>query len=289
MLTSFKGKNAVVTGAACGIGKGLSEKCLREGMNVLLADVDEDRLNAVVEGLGALGYDGNISSYVVDVSNEHQVNELSAYAYKKYDEVHLLFNNAGVSIGGKIKNLSLKDWNWVLGVNMWGVIYGVHAFLPKMQQQGTQCYIVNTASMSGFTCPPEIGIYNVSKHAVVALSETLFHELNTDGSNVGISVLSPDFVATEIMDSKRNRPSHLFNEVKTESSEADRKKWHEAVAEGMKPSVVADKTFEGIKNNQFYIFTHEDSLDSISSRNELIYQQKNPTNPSNVLWNGETK
>lgn len=280
----FIGKNAVITGAACGIGKAIAKRCARNQMNIMLADVDSNALASTKDELEQINTNISIDSLVVDVSNPVDVENLAKRSVEKFTNIHYLFNNAGVSIGGSIWEFTLKDWQWVLGVNMWGVIHSVRSFVPRLIAQDQAAHIINTASLSGFTCPPEIGIYNLSKHGVVSISETLQHELEIAGHNVQVSVLIPDFVNTEIMESKRNRPKHLKNETDQELSEEERGKWREAVSKGMSPDEVANITFEAIQENKFYIFTHHTSIDDIKSRFSRIIQGSPPSNPFEHIW-----
>lgn len=276
-MEQHKGKVAVVTGAASGIGLAIAKKCASLGMSVVLADIETEALRNAFASLS-----GDNNDYcVTDVSKENDIKTLADHVFNRYGTVDFLFNNAGVSISGNLWENTVNDWIWVLGVNLWGVIHGIQQFVPRMLEQNKPCHIVNTASIAGFTAPPNIGIYNVSKHAVVALSETLFHELNERDSLVSVSVLCPDFVSTNIMNSKRNRPYLLVNEANNEIglTGEQRAKWEEIVAQGIKPEDVAEKTIEAIEDNRFYIFTHADSFFEIGERFQLMMNNKNPSNP----------
>lgn len=280
MSDIYEGKNAVITGAACGIGKALAMACVARGMKVVLADVDAVRLNQVRKEIPL----GVVYVFPTDVSKSEDVEMLAKYSQEKLGNIHYLFNNAGVSMGGAIWEFTKEDWQWVFGVNLWGVIHGVMHFVPKMIEHGEACYVINTASVSGFTCPPEIGVYNVSKHGVVAISETLQNEASEKGHNIKVAVLCPDFVSTEIMTSKRNRPAELKSKVNKELSEEERRKWAKAVEEGMKPSEVADITFSALERDDFYIFTHKESMESIADRVERILTNRRPVSSLNNKW-----
>jgi NAD(P)-dependent dehydrogenase (short-subunit alcohol dehydrogenase family) len=206
-MKEFKDKVAVITGAASGIGRALAERCAHEGMKVVLADVDVDALTATEAALNATG--APVLAVVTDVSKAQDVDALAQRTLSAFGGVHLLCNNACVWAGISAWDTSLSDWEWVLGVNLWGVIHGVHAFVPVMLAQGTAGHIVNTASMAGLLTGRGPAVYRVSKHAVVALSEMLYHQLAQRGAHVKVSVLCPGGVDTQILDAARHRPAHL--------------------------------------------------------------------------------
>src|SRR5947209_4283023 len=208
-MKDFQGKVAVVTGAASGIGRALAGKSAQEGMKVVLADIEEDALRQAEEELKASGAD--VLAVRTDVSKAEEVEALAQQAFDRYGAVHLLFNNAGVGTGLTVWESSLADWQWVLGVNLWGVIHGIHFFVPRMLAQDSEGHIVNTASSAGLISSSGLGIYKVSKHGVVTLSETLALELAGQGARIKASVLCPEWVNTRIMDSERNRPQALQN------------------------------------------------------------------------------
>lgn len=191
-MREFHGKVAVVTGAASGIGRSLAERCAQEGMRVVLADVEEGALTQTAESLRSSGAD--VRAITTDVSRAGDVEALARKTVEAYGGVHLLFNNAGVGGGTTAWGSMLADWQWVLGVNLWGVIHGVHSFVPLMLQQGDEGHIVNTASIAGLTGGPGLAVYKVSKHGVVSISETLYHELALQGAKIGVSVLCPGWV-----------------------------------------------------------------------------------------------
>src|SRR5213079_1196074 len=208
-MKDFYYKVAVVTGAASGIGRALAGKSAQEGMKVVLADVEESALKQAEAELQASG--AQVLAVRTDVSQADEVEALAKITFETYGAVHLLFNNAGVGAGTTVWESSLADWQWVLGVNLWGVIYGIHYFVPRMLAQDSEGHIVNTASAAGLISSPGAGIYKVSKHGVVTLSETLALELAVRGAKLKASVLCPEFVNTRIFDAERNRPQALAN------------------------------------------------------------------------------
>ena len=269
MLREFKGKVAVITGSAGGIGRGLAERCVAEGMKVVLADVEEALLRKTESDLRSKG--GDVTTLIIDVSRPEEVQRLADHTLERFGAVHLLCNNAGVGAGGLVREHTLKDWQWVLGVNLMGVIYGVHTFLPIMLKQGTECHIVNTASVEGLWSRLRSACYQVSKHGVVALSEVLKLELAFEEKKVGVSVLCPGAVNTGIVDSGRNRPVHLQNPaeslpVLTPEMEKRIAEVRQAFAAGMAPLEVADHVFKAIREDRFYILTHPELNDRIQKR-----------------------
>ena len=216
-----------------------------------------------------------------DVSKAGDVEALAQKAFDTYGAVHLLFNNAGVGAGTIIWESTLADWEWTMDVNLWGVIHGIRAFVPRMIAQDTEGHIVNTASIAGLTSGPGLGIYKVTKYGVVTLSETLYHELALRGAKIKTSVLCPGFVNTRIMDAARNRPARLQNdpaEVKMgPESVALIQFMLQAVEAGMSPEQVADIAFQAIRDETFYILTHPETKEAIRVRMEDILQERNPT------------
>ena len=277
-MKEFRGKVAVITGAASGIGRGLAERCAQEGMKVVLADVDEAALAQTERELRRAGAD--VIAVRTDVSKSDDVDALAQRALDAFGAVHLLFNNAGVGAGTTVWESTLADWEWVLGVNLWGVIHGVRTFVPLMLKQADECHIVNTASMAGLVSGPALGVYKVTKHGVVSLSETLCCELSIMKSKIGVSVLCPAGVNTRVMDSERNRPAELQNASAGESA-------HPAVTQaeamlrrlvetGMPPSQVAEAVFDAIRDERFYILTHADWKPLVRKRMDEILQERNP-------------
>ena len=277
-MKEFRGKVAVVTGAASGIGRGLAERCVQEGMKVVLADVDEAALSQTERELKEAGAD--VIAVRTDVSKAVDVDALAQRALGAFGAVHLLFNNAGVGAGTTVWESTLEDWQWVLGVNLWGVIHGVRTFVPLMLKQADECHIVNTASMAGLVSGPALGVYKVTKHGVVSLSETLCCELALMKAKIGVSVLCPAGVNTRVMDSERNRPAELQNAPASGSA-------HPVVAQaeamlrqlvetGLPPSQVAETVFDAIRNERFYILTHADWKSFVQKRMDDILQERNP-------------
>jgi NAD(P)-dependent dehydrogenase (short-subunit alcohol dehydrogenase family) len=276
-MKDFKGKVAVITGAASGIGRALADHCAREGMKVVLADVEQGALAQAAANLHAGG--GTALAVRTDVSQAKEVEALAHKALDAFGAVHLLCNNAGVATSGTVVwESSLADWEWVLGVNLWGVIHGVRSFVPIMLAQDTECHIVNTASLSGLISFARGSVYAVTKHGVVTLSEALHHELAESGSKVRISVLCPALVKTRIMDCARNRPERLaptapMGPVEAAGWETLRQQMQTA----MPPAQVADAVFQAIREERFYIFTHPEGKDWIRTRMEDILQERNPS------------
>jgi NAD(P)-dependent dehydrogenase (short-subunit alcohol dehydrogenase family) len=271
----FQSKVAVITGAASGIGRGLAEKCVREGMRVVLADIEKAPLQQVAEALSAQG--ARVLPVQVDVSQASEVEGLAEQAFSTFGGVHLLFNNAGVGAGTTVWNSSLTDWEWVLGVNLWGVIHGVHYFVPRMLAQNEECHIVNTASSEGVTLHSGLGVYRVSKFGVVALTETLAVELAERAAKIKVSMLCPEWVNTRIVDSDRNRPAALRNEEPLSPESAAAVAFlRQAAAQGMPPSEVAEAVFDAIQQEKFYIFTHPTTKFGAQVRADDILNERNP-------------
>ena len=282
-MKEFKGKVAVITGAASGIGRSLAERCAQEGMKVVLAGINENTLELAEKDIKATG----AATLVVktDVSKAGDVEALAQKTLDTFGAVHLLCNNAGVGAGFTVWEGTLADWEWVLGVNLWGVIHGVHFFTPIMIEQDTECHIVNTASMVGLFTFMYNGQYAVSKHGVVALSETLYRELEQGGYNVGVSLLCPGFVKTGISESARNRPAELQNDPAVEQRRAADSNFQavmqfldQGVEDGIPPAQVADIVFSAIREKKFYILPNaENAKPMVQARMEDIIQERNPT------------
>ncbi|HEY1996757.1 SDR family oxidoreductase [Paraburkholderia sp.] len=278
-MFQFEGKVAVITGAASGFGRAFAEKGAALGMKLVLADVDGDALAQTVAALRAAGADA--IGVPTDVSDATQVEALALAALDAFGKVHLLFNNAGVGAGGFLWESSANDWAWVFGVNVMGVAHGVRAFTPIMLRQNEPAHIVNTASVAGLLSPPAMGIYNASKHAVVSLTETLYHDLQNAGGLVGCSLLCPAFVPTGIANAERARPETLRNDAApTRSQLAAGKQLQRAVQSGkLGASDVAELTFEAIEAGRFYVITHPTIMPTVHLRHEDIEQGRNPTDP----------
>ena len=283
MITDFKGRTAVITGAGSGFGLECALIGAKLGMNLVLADVQQDALDKVEAQLKAAG--AQVLARKVDVSNAQQMEGLAQGVKERFGAPHFVFNNAGVGSGGLVWENSVKDWEWVLGVNLWGVIHGVRLFTPMMleaakKDPGWQGHIVNTASMAGLLTPPNMGIYNVSKHAVVSLTETLYQDLRLVTDQVGASVLCPYFVPTGISKSHRNKPGDMAGEKPTRSQLIGQAMSDKAVGSGkVTASEVAQKVFDAIAADQFYIFSHPKALGNVQSRMEAIVQAHNPPDP----------
>jgi NAD(P)-dependent dehydrogenase (short-subunit alcohol dehydrogenase family) len=275
-MREFKDKVAVITGAASGLGRSMAERCVQEGMKVVLADVEVDALAKAEATLKASG--ASVLALPTDVSQAKDVEALAQMTLGAFGAVHLLCNNAGVGTGATaIWENTIPDWEWVIGVNLWGVIHGVRVFVPIMLEQDTECHIVNTASLAGLISGPGLGAYKVTKHGVVTLSETLYHELAERGAKVKVSVLCPGVVSTRIMDSARNRPARYPTSEPVDPASAARwDAFRQRVAAGMPPGQVADAVFEAIVHDQFYILTHAEGNESIRTRMEDLLQGRNP-------------
>ena len=277
-MKEFAGKVAVINGAANGIGRALADRCAKEGMKLVLADIEKDALTRAEMELEDVG--ATVMAVQTDVSKHTEVEELAQKALDKFGAVHLLFNNAGVVVGGAIWEQSLEDWKWILGVNLWGVIHGIRTFVPIMLNQDTECHIVNTASFAGLRSAPGVGSYKVTKHGVVSMSETLYHELRGIDSKVKISVLCPGGTDTTIMTGSRNRPEELKNNQPKESlgpwHQAQWERLESALESGMPPREVADIVFNAIQNEKFYIITHPHMLETVRMRMDEILEQRNP-------------
>jgi len=277
-MRELTGRVAVVTGAASGIGRCLAERCAAEGMRVVLADVEPEALEAAAARLRARG--AEVLAVRTDVSRSEEVEALAAAALEAFGAVHLLCNNAGVGVGTSVWETSLEDWRWVLGVNLWGAIHGVRAFVPLMLRQAADCHIVNTASIQGLlTHHPLSSSYQVSKHAVVALSEQLHHELAQIKARIGVSVLCPGWVRTQIGVSGRNRPPAALAAPTGDFSpayEAALERCIVALQNGDAPEAVADGVIEAVREGRFYILPHRQWLDAVRARLEGILDGRAP-------------
>lgn len=279
-MKDFQGKTAVITGAGSGFGREFARIGARLGMKLVLGDIQRDALDATVAEVQGQG--AEVVGLVGDVSRAADVQALADAAMERFGAVHLVFNNAGVGgAGGLVWESTEKDWQWVLGVNLWGVIHGVRTFVPLMLKQDCECHVVNTASVAGLLSAQLMGVYNVSKHGVVTLSETLYHDLRVSNAKVGVSVLCPAFVPTGIHLSDRNRPADLAEDAPpTPSQIAARKASEKAVTSGKVSAVqVAEMTFDAIRDNRFYILTHPRILQSVELRMQDVVAQRNPTDP----------
>lgn len=286
-MKSFQGRTAVITGAASGLGLAIARHAAGEGMNLVLADVQADalaRAEAEIKGLGA-----EVLAFRLDVTHAHEVEALGAATLQRFGVPHLVCNNAGVGVGGLIWEHTAQDWAWVLGVNVMGVAHGVRVFTPLMlaaatTDAGYEGHIVNTASMAGLLNPPNMGAYNVSKHAVVSLSETLYQDLALVTRQVGASVLCPYFVPTDIDQSQRNRPPEAAPATTpaaaTRSQDIAQDMLSKAVAAGkVSATEVAALVFAALREQRFYIFSHPQALAAARTRLEDVVQARNPSDP----------
>jgi NAD(P)-dependent dehydrogenase (short-subunit alcohol dehydrogenase family) len=279
MLTEFEGKVAVVTGAASGIGRAMCEKFASLGMRVVMADVEGDRLRQSAKRIEANGVE--VLAVTVDVSRADELSRLAEDTLDRFGGVHVLCNNAGVFAGGLTWDAVGSDWEWVLGVNLYGVLHGIRAFVPIMLEQNEPGHVVNTCSMAGLINTPLSGAYNVSKHAALSLTETLYHELRMKQSPVGCSALCPELIRTGIANSDRNRPPHLKRpeDADTPEMELVEQAIRSSIETGLDPSVMAERVYQGIKHDQFYLLAEEGTNWEAAclTRLEDIRLRRNPT------------
>jgi NAD(P)-dependent dehydrogenase (short-subunit alcohol dehydrogenase family) len=280
-MQELKDRVVVITGGASGIGLAMAKRFAREGMKLVLADIEEDALRRVEQEFRKAGVP--VLAIRTDVSRSHDVERLAEKTLATFGAVHVVCNNAGVAPGGVVWESSVADWEWVLGVNVWGIIHGVRVFVPIMLRQDTPCHVVNTASVAGLLSVPGMGIYCVSKHAVVTLSECLHHDLAQRGSKIGVSLLCPAFVPTGILDSERNRPALLRNasRARTPEDQAREDQMRHAVQSGrVSAEMVAEMVLDGIRQERFYIFTHPRIKAAIRARMEDVLSERNPVDTS---------
>ena len=282
-MKGFAGRIAVVTGGGSGFGLEVARLAAREGMRVVLADVQHDALQAAADELLRGG--AQVLTQQLDVSRADEVEALAVATQQHFGAPHFVFNNAGVGSGGLVWESSLQDWTWVLGVNLMGVVHGVRSFTPMMLQAARdnpryEGHIVNTASMAGLVNPPNMGVYNVSKHAVVALTETLYQDLRLVTEQVTASVLCPYFVPTGITRSERNRPADLPAAALTKSQLIGRAMGDKAVGSGkVSAAMVAQYVFDALREQRFYIYSHPQALQAVQQRLEDVVQARNPSDP----------
>ena len=260
-MKTFKGRTAVITGAASGFGFEASRIAARHGMNIVMADVQQDALDTAAAEIGAIG--AQVLPFRLDVSKAAEVEALGAATFARFGAPHFVFNNAGVGAGGLIWETTLKDWEWVVGVNLMGVAHGIRVFTPMMlaaaaKDPGYEGHITNTASMAGLLNAPNMGVYNATKSAVVAMSETLYQDLKLVTDQISASLLCPFFVPTGITQSRRNRP---VSSGKVSAAE------------------VAQFVFDAIAERRFYVYSHPKSLASVQVRLEDVMVSRNPTDP----------
>ena len=283
-MKELRDRVAVVTGGASGMGRAIADRFAAEGMKVVLADVEQEaltRAEAEIRARGAL-----VASKRTDVSRAEDIEALARFTIDTFGAVHVLCNNAGIGIGGAMAwQQSVHDWEWVLGVNLWGVIHGIRVFTPLMLAQGDECHIVNTASGAGLHARPGLTMYSVSKHAVVALSESLYGELRLADAKIGVSVLCPAVVNTRIGESERNRPAELRNTGDLGDAGEKMQNMERAfrailAATGIPPDDVAAAVVDAIRHDTFYIITHEETRVRVRARMDDILLGSNPTPPA---------
>jgi NAD(P)-dependent dehydrogenase (short-subunit alcohol dehydrogenase family) len=273
----FEGRVAVVTGAASGIGLALAQRFAAEGMKVVMADVEAAALDGAAAAVRATA--PAVLATRVDVSRAEDVERLARETYAAFGAAHVVCNNAGVAVIGAVHEHSLADWQWVLGVNLWGVIHGVRAFVPRMLAGGDEGHIVNTASMAGLTTAPFMSVYDVTKHGVVALSESMYKEFEMTGAPLGVSVVCPGLIDTNIMRSSRNRPAELAEEGKAgPMAQAFGQGLADRLTTGYPPSEVAEQVVRGIRNRRFYIVPAQPEVRRWAAvRAQDIIELRNPT------------
>ena len=275
-MQDFRDKVAVVTGGASGIGRAMVDRFAQAGMRIVIADVEASALASAERELRDRGV--KVLGVKTDVANPADVEALAAKAVEAFGGVHVLCNNAGVSVGGPMWEHTLDDWQWVFGVNLWGVIYGIRTFVPIMLKQNQPAHVVSTASLAGLTSNAFLGVYNATKHAVVTLSETLAQELAMVGAPIKVSVLCPGFVSTKIADSGRNRPGALADgSAKIQPAEFEQV-IRAAIAGGLDPAIVGNLVFEAIRDEKFYILPHPELTKMrVRDRMEGIFENRQPT------------
>ena len=276
-MKNFRDRVAVVTGAASGIGLALAERFAGEGMKVVMADIEAGALATASDRLRRNG--AAIVATRVDVSRAEDVERLADETYDAFGAAHVVCNNAGVAVLGAVHEHTLADWQWVINVNLWGVIHGVHTFLPRMLAGGDEGHFVNTASMAGLTTAPFMSVYDVTKHGVVALSESMYKELTMTGAPIGVSVVCPGLIDTNIMRSSRNRPESLAEEGKAgPMAQAFGQALSDRLAGGYPPSEVAEQVVAGIRERRFYIVPAQpDVKGNIAIRAQDLLELRNPT------------
>jgi NAD(P)-dependent dehydrogenase (short-subunit alcohol dehydrogenase family) len=278
-MQDFEGKVAVITGGASGMGRAFAERFAREGMKVVLADVEEPALERAVRELRQQEYEA--IGVVTDVSRPESVEKLAEEALRAFGRVHVVCNNAGVSggnggPGAVLWEASLNDWTWITNVNYFGVAHGIRVFVPIMLAQDEEGHVVNTASSAGVT--PGNGVYGATKHAVVSMSESLYRDFQRLNTRLGVTCLCPGVVNTGIIDATRNRPAGLRNDGETPRDPETQARVAAWAAAGMQPDEVAEKVVQAIRDNQLYLLTHDDYDERIRDRMESMLGRRNPTN-----------
>ncbi|MEM9255322.1 MAG: SDR family NAD(P)-dependent oxidoreductase [Pseudomonadota bacterium] len=276
-MNEFESKTAVVTGAASGIGLQMATVFAEQGMKVVLADIEQDKLDEAVTHVAALGADA--IGVPTDVGSGKSVAELCRAAVDRFGGVQLLCNNAGVYTGGQLWEQTEDDYEWLMRVNQWGIIHGIRHFVPQMIAQGDECHIVNTASMAGMCTLPYAGIYHMTKHAALALSECLYHELSLAAPQISVSCLCPELVNTGIAASSRNRPKALADENVTDMQLMSMTAITDATADSLHPRVLAERVLQAIKDQVFYVLPPADNpwRGTANARLDDVRLARNPT------------
>ena len=277
-MKEFDKKVAVITGGASGLGLEIARLAAKKGMKLVLSDIEERALKAAEMEFSGQGVE--VLAIRSNVAIAEDVELLAEKTMQRFGAVHLLFNNAGVALNKTAWETTIADWEWVLGVDLWGVIHGVRVFTPIMLKQNSPSHIINTASVAGMLSTQGMAAYNVAKHGVVTLSETLYHDLRRRGANIDVSVLCPAWVSTAIWDSARNRPDELQNDAEIKS--ADDAKLEESARHAIQSGrvtapMVAEIVFAAIEANQFYILTHPKIKKWVGLRVEDILQDRQPS------------
>ena len=285
-MKSLEGKVAVVTGAASGIGLGMTESFASRGMKVAMADVEEDALEREAARLSRANFE--VAPFVVNVASFEAVDALADRVEAWFGNFHVVCNNAGVSGGGGPQPIwaqSQNNWDWVMGVNFWGVVHGLRAFVPRIIAHGEEGHVVNTSSILGLTTGAG-SIYGVSKHAVARLTEGLFHDLKTANANIGVTLLCPGMIATNIITSARNRPDALTDAA--DEPDAARRAAIAAMDArfkegGMAPREVGEKVAQAILDDQFYLLTHAENMEGVQRRFDDIFHLRDPSPPRSLI------
>lgn len=284
-MRDLAGRNAVITGAAGGLGLALSLRCAAAGMQVVMADLDRDALDAaraqVAAQANASGAMPTVLAVDTDVSDAASVHALAAQVHSQLGSVHLLANNAGVAPMGATWDATLADWRWAIGVNLMGVVHGLDAFLPAMRAHGQTAHILNTASVAGLIAPPGMAVYNATKHAVVALSETLLHDLTIDRSPIGVSLLCPAWFPSGLAGAEDKRPAQYRNaQAPGEQRRALETLLQSATAAGrLDAHEIARLALEAVRENRFHVLTHPRISPAIAARTEDLLAGRAPRNP----------
>lgn len=278
-MKTFAGRVAVITGGASGLGRALAFRLAREGVRLVLADVDERALQATRDELAAGG--AAALGMRCDVSRGEDVERLAERALAEFGAVHIVCNNAGVAPLGLVWENSVADWQWALGVNLWGVIHGVRVFTPILLRQGDEGHVVNVASVAGLIAPPGMGVYNVTKHGVVALSETLYHDLAVQQARVKCSVVCPAFFPSGIHESERSRPAELKSDRAKSAIDLELDAMlRKATTSGrLSAEDIAERVFEAVRDERFYVLTHPRINASIERRMRAILDGAAPPSP----------